>query len=393
VNANVTNNDNQVPGAVPLPARETSFVRFWRRLGGGSLLMAILLHVILLVAGAFWILRTLYPPDREKDVNFLPGGGGGGGGNNEVQKQAQRMARMQASQSLKRVVVEGASAVVMPDPGDDFGQLSSLSSLSGGGGMGGGSGFGRGGGHGNGVGPGSGDGVGSGGFGAGVVFFGMEMQAKRIAYVIDFSLSMKGKREQLMRAELTKSVSQLQPRAQFQIICFCGPAWIAGDQVEMELAQANDEPGKRQATVHHHGQDFKWKSAGHGVWEPDGKKLKADWLTADCATLDRTAIYIKETPLEYGTHWTGPLEMALEMQPAPEVIVFMTDGASPGTTDEMIKKIAARARTKNTIINTMSLMEPEADASMKMLAKLAKGKFTVIDVSGTPHEVPLDDEK
>lgn len=346
-------------------------------------MIAILLHVVLLVLGAFWVLRVLYPPDKEKDVNFLPGGGGGGGGNNEVQKKANKMARMDVSQSIKRVAVEGASSLVLPDPSDNFGQLGTLSSLSGGGGMGGGSGFGRGGGHGNGVGPGSGDGMGSGGLGSGVVFFGVEMKAKRIAYVIDFSLSMKGKREDLMRSELEKSIHQLQPRVQFQVVCFCGPAWVLGDTVEMGL-------GNRDAIVHHHGQDFKWKTPGGGVWEADGKKQKVDWLTADSATLDHVSTYIKETNLEYGTHWSGPLEMALEMQPSPEVIVFMTDGASPGTTEEMIKKIAARARSKNCIINTMSLMEPEADAGMKQLATLAKGKFTVIDVAGVAHEVPLD---
>jgi hypothetical protein len=116
-------------------------------------------------------------------------------------------------------------------------------------------------------------------------------------------------------------------------------------------------------------------------------------MTADSASIDRAAIYIKETALEYGTHWGGPLEMALEMMPPPELIVFMTDGASPGTKDKDIEQLAARARAKKTIINTMSLMEPEADAGMKKLAKLAKGSFTVIDVSGTPHVVPLDDGK
>lgn len=393
---NVTNTDKHVPEAVPLPRRETPFIRFWRNLGGGSLMLAILFHVILLVVGAFWVLRTLYPPDKDKDVDFL-GKGGGGGGNNEVQKQAQKMSRLNTTQSLKRVSVEGTSALVLPDPGDDFGQLATLSSLSGGGGMGGGSGFGRGGGRGNGVGPGSGDGMGVGGFGSGTVFFGQEMKAKRIAYVIDYSSSMKGKREELMRAELEKSVRKLSPMMQFQLIFFCGPAWIAGDQVSLDLADPNEDPGVRRATVRHQGQDYKWKSRRVGdtgmAWDPDGKKLKADWLQADPASIDRAAIYIKETPLEFGTHWTGPLEMALEMMPPPEVIVFMTDGASPGTKDKDIEQLAARARSKRTIINTMSLMEPEADAGMKKLAQLAKGTFTVIDVAGAAHVVPFDGAK
>jgi hypothetical protein len=382
---NVTNTDNPIPAAVPLPRQETPFLRFWRKLGGGSLMMAILLHVILLVAGAFWVLRTLYPPDREKDIDFMPGAGGGGGGNSEVQKQAQKKAMMTPTQSLKRVSVEGASSLVLPDPSDNFGQLGTLSSLSGGGGMGGGSGFGRGGGNGNGVGPGNGNGMGAGGMGAGTVFFGTELRAKRIAYVIDYSQSMKGKREQLMRAELEKSVRGLNPMMQFQLIFFCGPAWIAGDEVEMGS-------GYKDATVRRQGQEYKWKATGGGAWEPDGKKVKAEWMAADSAAIERASSNIQQTRLEFGTHWTGPLEMALEMVPPPELIVFMTDGASQGTTDGDIKKIANRARSKKTVINTMSLMEPAADEGMKLLARLAQGTFTVIDTSGTPHNVPVEDK-
>ncbi len=81
--------------------------------------------------------------------------------------------------------------------------------------------------------------------------------------------------------------------------------------------------------------------------------------------------------------------MALAMEPPPEVIFFMTDGASPGTTDKMIEDLARKARGRRTVINTMSLMEPEADAGMKKLALLAKGKFTIIKPDGTAEDVPL----
>jgi len=358
---------------------ESGFVRFWRRLGGGSLVVAILFHVILLVLGAMIVMRTIREPDKK--VDFVPSGGGGGGGSGELQKQA-KLAKASPMQSARRVAVEGLSEVSMPDPGDSFGQLASLSSLSGGGGLGGGSGFGHGGGNGNGAGPGSGMGVG--GLRAGAIFFNQKVKADRIAYVIDFSLSMKGKREKLMRQELEKSVRALTPLNHFQLIFFCGPAWIAGDRVEMGM-------GNHDAVVIHGGQNYDWeRGKAPGSWEAKGRKYDAEWLTADPAAIEAAAVNIRETRLEYGTHWVAPLELALDMKPAPEVIFFMTDGASPGTTEKDIERIASRARARKTIINTMSLMEPDADAGMKLLAKLARGQFTVIDANGETKVMPLD---
>ncbi|WP_367870398.1 hypothetical protein [Luteolibacter sp. Populi] len=364
----------------PVLRTESGFIRFWRKLGGGSLMVAILLHVIILVLGAFWVIKTLREP--EKTVDFIPGKGGGGGGAGELQKQA-KSVKLPMNQSVKRVTVEGVSEVVMPDPGDSFGQMASMSSLSGGGGLGGGSGFGRGGGNGNGIGPGSGNGMGAGGFGTGTVFFNQEIKAARVAYVIDYSLSMRGKREDLMRKELEKSVRKLNPLMRYQLIFFCGPAWIAGDELVVGL-------GNRDAIVKHQGKEYEWKTPGGGRWEPSGKKVKVEWLNADPAIVEQSASHIKKTPLASGTHWVAPLEMALEMDPPPEVILFMTDGASPGTTEKDIERLASRARGRKTIINTMSLMEPDADEGMKMLARLAKGTFTVIDETGTAREVPLD---
>ena len=78
------------------------------------------------------------------------------------------------------------------------------------------------------------------------------------------------------------------------------------------------------------------------------------------------------------------------MTPPPDVIFFMTDGASAATTERDIDRIGSRARSRKTIINTMALMESDAEAGMKELARRSKGRFTIIDSSGTAREVPLD---
>lgn len=369
-----------VVSAPPVLRQEGSFRRFWRKLGGGSLMTATLLHVGLLLIATTIVLHTIQEP--EKRVEFMSGPAGGGGGSGEMQKNAERQAKNLSVSSAKRVFAEGvASQMTLPDPGDSFGQLSSLGSLVGGGGMGGGEGFGRGGGKGAGIGPGSGPGAGIGGLGTGTVFFQQEIHAGRVAYVIDYSGSMRGKREKLMRAELAKSVENLSSTMQYQLIFFCGPVWIAGDQFETE------EDGDVLIT---RGKDkYRWtKGSAPGSWEPKGRTPKATWLTADSTTVAESVKFIEETELQSGTHWVAPLEIALAMKPPPQVIFFMTDGASPGTTEDDIRRLGKRAKSLKVPINTMAMMEPQAEEGMKELARLSGGSFTIIEANGSVREVP-----
>ena len=145
----------------------SAWQRYWRKVGGGSLSFAILIHLGILIVGMFWVFSTIIEPDKK--VDFLPGGGGGGGGGQrgpqyEVKKK--RMATITPSSATKRVAVAGAASYALPDPGDSFGEKSSLSSLTGGvsgglGGEGSGGGFGKG--QGRGIGSGKGTGFGGGG--------------------------------------------------------------------------------------------------------------------------------------------------------------------------------------------------------------------------------------
>ena len=134
----------------------------WAKIGGGSLMFAALFHVILLVIGAFWIFQIIKEP--EKKVDFMPPGGGGGERSAESVSVKKR-AQITPTTNVKRVFAEGATAsYAIPEQGDNFGEMSTLSSLSGGGmsgGLGGsgtGKGFGKGAGAGNGLGMGGGTG-------------------------------------------------------------------------------------------------------------------------------------------------------------------------------------------------------------------------------------------
>lgn len=149
----------------PHQTQEKPKLGFWQKLGGGALTIAVVIHVILGIVGGFWIFQIIREP--EKKIDFLPGGGSAGGGERGAQTKIQQKRRQQITPStnVKRVFAEGAqSNFAIPDPGDDFGQMSALASLGGGsisGGLGGsGSGGGFGSGHGTGNGLGVGNGVG-----------------------------------------------------------------------------------------------------------------------------------------------------------------------------------------------------------------------------------------
>ncbi len=134
---------------------------FWAKIGGGSLMIAALFHLVLLVIGAFWVFKVYTEP--EKKVDFMPPGGGGGPRGAEHQVQQKKRAQITPSTNVKRVFAEGATAsYAIPEQGDNFGEMSALSSLSSGGMSGGLGGSGSGKGFGSGSGKGAGMGMGAG---------------------------------------------------------------------------------------------------------------------------------------------------------------------------------------------------------------------------------------
>lgn len=137
---------------------------FWQRLGGGALSISVLIHVIFLVAGAFWVFRIITPP--EKTVDFMPPAGGGGSPDSAAETKARQVMTQPNMARIAAIGAETSFSLPEPDPSS---QMASLGSLSGGSlskGMGGsGTGGGMGSGHGKGIGSGMGPGLGGGGSG------------------------------------------------------------------------------------------------------------------------------------------------------------------------------------------------------------------------------------
>lgn len=228
---------------------------------------------------------------------------------------------------------------------------------------------------GNDFGEGWGDGEGF-GQGGGSSFFGQNSKAERIAYVIDYSASMKAQgRDQIMREELADSLQVMKNGMQIGMVFFAGPAWVAGDEVKMIKNQ-------EAVIVPKKGQKFKWKTNGgaHG-WQHDGPKQKVPWWTIDDREVKRLQKIVKESPLVWGTIWDHPIHMALDMDPAPQTIYFMTDGSASGSA-KWAKDVGSKAKKMGVVINCVALMQPKAKADLQTIADMTGGQLTMVNEKG-----------
>jgi hypothetical protein len=219
------------------------------------------------------------------------------------------------------------------------------------------------------------------GGGSGTTFFGTKLVGERILYIIDYSASMGGIKDKLMRKELSDSVNKLPHDKKYQMIFFAGPAWVAGDEVKME-------GGRKGAVVEAKGgRKYQWKCKGGAHdWETDGKEQQPEWIEATDRQIKASQKIIAADKLVWGTDWRSPLDMAFRMDPLPNVIIFMTDGSTGGGANGVAAKYSSLAKRKHVLINTISLMEPKAAEAMKMLAEGTGGTFSLINENGEKEE-------
>ena len=206
-------------------------------------------------------------------------------------------------------------------------------------------------------------------------FFGQQVKAKRIAYVIDYSLSMRGRRQELMREELARSVSELPPGVLYQLIFFSGPVWVAGDTVSQRGMSANVTSGRKT---------YRWESkSNHFGWDSVGDDLQIPvWRNVSNSNIEESLAAIKTTRLSSGTVWLPPMQMALRLDPPPQVIYFMTDGLAGSNSNEIATEIAGLCRDQGVVVNTVSLLEPRAREAMIRMAEQTGGQAAYIDAEG-----------
>lgn len=220
-------------------------------------------------------------------------------------------------------------------------------------------------------------GSGSGSGGGGVSFFKQSVKAERVAYVIDYSMSMKGKGKfELMKEELSKSVKKLPDSVEYQLIFFAGPMWIGGDEIE-----GDGRKEAREVIITHNGRKYEWNKGGNKKSKKP-RIPKVDWLRSSSKQRKESLKAIKETPMIFGTQWDTPMFYALDMKPKPDIIFFMTDGVAGSNTGSVSEEIAKEAKKKGVIVNCIALMEPKAKEHMAHIARESGGIFTEIQKDG-----------
>jgi len=96
---------------------------FWQKLGGGSLSISLILHVVLLAIGVIWVFQVVTPV--EKNVQFTPSSGGESTAAEMPVKQRVQMAQP----NLSRIVAVGAAGIPLPEP-EQLTRMTSLGGLS-----------------------------------------------------------------------------------------------------------------------------------------------------------------------------------------------------------------------------------------------------------------------
>ena len=199
---------------------------------------------------------------------------------------------------------------------------------------------------------GAGDGDGDGGGGSS--FFGTKRTGKRVAYIVDFSLSMEsdctgGTRIQMLKKELINSINALTDKMSFNVVYFSHNAWT------------NATPGPNQA-------DNGWNGLGEVPmvdWYPATDAVKADCISK-----------INATPAQGNTGWYSPLKIAFSMTPAPDIVYLLSDGEARDSNivfDEL-EKLNPTAIP----IDTIAFELPGTPAyDLNEIAKKTGGKFVL----------------
>lgn len=191
-------------------------------------------------------------------------------------------------------------------------------------------------------------------------FMGVKTEANKICFIIDYSASMKG-RDLVMRSELVEALNKLPPTGEVCVIFFSGPTWLAGEDAR---------------ALHKN-----WQGTNGAGWfpKPGFKPSRPKWIPVTPSTQKRLAKAVWETPLTYGTVWNNSFEWAFYLSPPPDVIYFMTDGASSPPTRGMELIQAKKGRTK---IYTIGYASPgNAKGPLQEIAAMsgAKSKFVSME--------------
>ena len=359
------------------------FMAYWRKVGGGSLTISLIVHALFLIAALLiiWTTSNAGPPEQ---IDFLSGGGGGTEGNTKINQKKRQMMVNRAP--AMKIAAKASGAIALPDTTSTLADMSTLSVTSGmmsgtpgsGGGFGGGKGTGRGTGTGAGFGPGN-----QPGFTAS--FLGLTSTGNNIIFCIDTSGSMRTNLSApgitALRRELKKVIDGLPPSAQFNIICF----GQNGDLFKPKSVTAT-QAMKNEAALFMEGY-YGGGSADFGRTRTE----KYGRAGKDNLGIEYTAILTEDISELAGTEGGSRIDLAMvaAFERKPSTLFVLSDGA-PGTRfagkdamdkDDIIKLIYDKfekmmGKTSKLQVNTISIYSnsEEGRDGEKFLRKLS-GKF------------------
>ncbi|MGV3660007.1 MAG: hypothetical protein ACO1TE_07475, partial [Prosthecobacter sp.] len=342
----------------------------WRKLvekaGFRSLGWSVIAHLIILsLAGVVGFNQVV-----DSQVDFLPGGGSAQSESAAAElthkMQQKKNPWLKSKPLMQKVTVQSITAdIVLPEMPMDVLDLSSITDRMDikAAGLGAGAPMGMGAG---GAGGGFGSGIGRGGK---FSFVGQTALGKRVVFVVDVSGSMSAvgsgesiSRFDLLKKELAKSVTQMPMNTQYQILFFSDFAW-PHDQVDSRDVNALSK--------------YRWD-----ITPETYKKVKLPtfrFIQATPFSLRETADIIQRSDNPGGTNWGSGLLMALNANPKPDVIFFMTDGLrsdEQGWVD--IVTAENKRRLPMTAIYTSAMQQPDAARELDDLARRNNGRFTVV---------------
>ena len=352
----------------PEEAKKQRWKKLAEKIGLRTLGMSVGVHLFLLLVAALVTVTQV----MDKQVDFLPGGS-----SPQSQAAAEVMTQkvqtkknpwLKAKPTQRKITVQSLSAdISLPEmpPMDmmDFSKINGRMDVSKASAMGAGQPMGVGAG-------GAGGGFGAAiGRGAKFSFVGQTAIGRRVVFVVDVSGSMSAigqgetiSRFDLLKKELVKSMSQMSMGTAYQVLFFSDFAW-PHNEVDSRNAGAMAK--------------YRWE-----IEPKDYKSVKIPtfkYLQASPFSLQDSKTIIQNSDNPGGTNWGSGLLMALNANPKPDVIFFMTDG---NRSDEMgwIDIVTAENKRKlpMTAIYTSAMQQPDAARELDSLAKRNNGRFTVV---------------
>ena len=203
-------------------------------------------------------------------------------------------------------------------------------------------------------------GVGAGGKGK---LFGTGRSARSTVFVVDCSSSMTGRRFSLAISELIRAVNRLKSSQKFYVIFYSSetiPLFATPDSSNVALPNGKDRKVRR----------FPIRRPARRTT----RKITRRLLPASPGNKKRAEAWIKRIRPAGGTRPAEAMQIALRMR--PEVIYFLTDGAIPFNTPQIV-----RENNKHDVrVNTVALGFAGSEDLLKQIARENnKGTYTFVD--------------